>query len=144
MSVKRHRRRACCAPRRSPGARAVVPHQPFQRLGHVAVAEVPGLRPAADHRPVEGLRVLEHQSVLLGGEPRLPVIGGMIADAPAQLAEQVDHLVLARIGHESRRPGVFLHVLAMGFEAAKRPPGGLERRRVGALEVGHDGVQRLP
>src|SRR5205807_1920073 len=43
-------------------------HQALERFGHVPVANIPCLGPAADHRAVIGLGIPQHERVLLGGE----------------------------------------------------------------------------
>ena len=121
------------------GVGPVVAHQPVERLGHVPVADVPRLGPAADHRPVIRLGVLHHQRVLLGVEVGLAAVVAELSAALARSSrQQVDHLVLARVGHEGRRPRVLLHVLAVRLEAAEGRLAAGSAERVDPLQVVDD------
>jgi hypothetical protein len=52
-------------------ATLVVEDEPVQGVGHVGVADVPGLGSAMHHRAVGGLGAHGRPSVLLGGERRV-------------------------------------------------------------------------
>jgi hypothetical protein len=118
-------------------------HQPFERLGHVAVAHVPGFGPAPHHRPVVGLGVLQHECVLLGSELLLASFARRGWSLP-ELPQESDDLFLARSVNEPRGTGVLAHVLAVPLEALEGPPCGRQGAGVVAVEVRHDGVEGFP
>jgi hypothetical protein len=87
-------------PHHDPGAAEVVAER-VERVGHVRVAQVPRARAAAVHRAVVALGVGGELRVLLGHEVRvvreLPVAGGQLGGALAELAQLRDDGVLARV-----------------------------------------------
>ena len=126
-------------------AGAVAAQQPVQGVGHVAVADVPGLGPAADHRPVVALGARGGLRVLLGDEPLVQGTGpgprrGL---GPSQFAQQRDDLRLAAGRHQPAGQRVGLRVLAVGLEAAQRLPRGGQMVGLVLGEVVQHRAQRL-
>ena len=121
-------------------SRAVVRDEPVQRVGHVAVADVPRLVAAADHRPV----------VALGAREDLGVLAARRSSASARRRRRPGARGAPRAGRPPRprtswdqpgRAGVPLGVLAVRLEA----PEGLPRRRRGlrlVLAAGSPGRPR--
>ena len=127
------------------GVRAVVGHEPVERVGHVAVAHVPRRAAAAHHRAVVALGAGRDRGVLLGVEPRLGIALAVPAvDRTNDVAQQLDDGVLTGDRHEAGGPGVLLRILAVGLEAAPRPQGGIDVVGLVLTEVVQDRAQRLP
>src|SRR5688500_18267316 len=55
--------------------RSMMRYEAVERLDHVIVADIPGARTTADHRPVVALGVQSGQRVLLGVEVRVTPVG---------------------------------------------------------------------
>src|SRR5262245_29710809 len=124
-------------PRRA--AAGEVPGEREERLGHVAVADVPGLVPAPEPRAVVGRGVLGEPRVLLGVEA--VVLGG--AQAPGrggpELRERLQDRALAARGEaEARGVAVALDVPAEVLEAGVAVADARGGLRVLAREVADD------
>lgn len=92
---------------RSAALAVEVVQQGVERLGHVAVAQVPGRDPAVERRAVTFLGVLHQPRVLLGVEEvvlrHAPVAARVLSRAPVQLDELADDLLLAGLGQSEAR-----------------------------------------
>ena len=97
-----------------------MPKEAFERLGHVTIPHVPGVRAAANHGTVIGLGIFDHQGVLFRLETAVPTVAVVPPQVPPQTPQQIDDLIFAGFGDERRGAGVFLDVLAVRLEAAVR------------------------
>ena len=111
--------------------------QALQRLGHVAVAEVPGCDARSEHRPVVGLGVAGEPGVLRGGEGVLAVRRRPLL----QLGEHLDDTLLAVPDPEPRRVPIRLRIPVM-VEARVACAGAFRRRGIVAIEVVDDRADR--
>jgi hypothetical protein len=99
-----------------------VPDESIERLGHVAVAQVPALDAPAEHRLVTALRVGYEAGVLLGVEVAVlvdrSVPGGLFTGHVPELDQLLDDGLLARLGAgDPGLVGVHLRVPAELLEA---------------------------
>ena len=108
LATRAHRGRPCVAEMRvvRPDDRLGAPvrpieprHEGVQRLRHVAIAQVPRLVAAPEHRPIVLLGVPNEPRVLLGGEERLyrnaAVLSHVLGRPASQVEELRDDLVFA-------------------------------------------------
>jgi hypothetical protein len=122
-------------------------HERIQGLRHVCVAQVPGVRPAHEHRTVVLLRALHETRVLLGkevgGGGNAPVAIRVVGRPPLQIDQLLDDGVLAGLGHVERRGiAVGLRLFTVVLEA--RVAIARTRRRGGIhfVEIPEDGGNR--
>ena len=125
--------------------RVQVGHQCVERLGHVAVAQVPGLDAPAKHHPVILFCVLHQPCVLKGCEELVardaPVAARVVGGAAAQLDELSYDFALTRFGHaEGRRVAVGLRVLAEVLEAGVAITRPLRRFGINLVQIAEHGL----
>ena len=107
-----------------------------ERLGHVPVAQVPALHPAAEHRPVVLLGVDHEPGVLLGEELPVRVDRPVPARHGLKLDELLYRLLLARLrACDAGLVRVDLRIAAELVEARVALPRPLRRLAIDAVEV---------
>ncbi len=118
----------------------------LERLGHVAVAQVPALRPAAERGAVVALGIDHQARVLLRVEPTVVLLEPAFAErlARGQLAELhelLDGRPLARLdAADACLVGVDLRIAAEVVEARVALAGALGGLRVDVVEIVEDGL----
>src|SRR5262245_60678583 len=113
------------------GVGVVLFEEAVERVGHVAVADIPGFGTALDHGPVIRLGVLHDAGVLFGREPLVTAFAPGGRRLPDDLSQQLHDLSLARFRHPHGGAGVLLWVFAIWFEAADRAFSRFQRATVG-------------
>ncbi|WYB39810.1 hypothetical protein WJ438_38205 [Streptomyces sp. GD-15H] len=127
------------------GLGAVVLHETVQCVGHVVVADVPGLGAALQHGPVIAFGAGQHFRVLPGGELRERAVqGGCLRGPSAQLGEQADDLRFAALGQVAGGQGISLRILGIRLEAAVRLQSVLHPVGVVLAQVVEHRVQGVP
>src|SRR5918995_3998857 len=129
-----------------------VPDKSFQCLRHVAIAEIPGVHPAAEHGPVVLLGVPDQPGILLGVE-QLVLRHSAVAlrqrsSISLNLEQLLHRLIFARPCYsEFSGVAVRLRILAECVEAAVAIAGPRRRLRVYLLQKAdyllHRGKQRV-
>lgn len=109
--------------------------QGTHRIEHVPVAQIPGLRRAAVHRPIVVLRGKHHPRVAFGIEEALAVL----VDVRQALGEQSlqlfnDGVFAGRLA-EHDVAAVVGRVFLPGAQATIAPPGSGGGRRIGAIQI---------